>query len=53
MGLKLGLLILRKKHRLRVFKNRGLRRSFEIMRGEVKGGWRKLPNCVICTLRQV
>jgi hypothetical protein len=35
-------LTLREEHRLRVFKNRVLRRIFGPKRGEVTGGWRKL-----------
>jgi hypothetical protein len=35
---------LRKKHRLRVFENRVLRRIFEPKRDEVTGEWRKLHN---------
>jgi hypothetical protein len=38
MGVKLGL------HRLRVFKNRVLRRILEPKREEVTGGWRRLHN---------
>jgi hypothetical protein len=37
-------LTLREEHRLRVFKNRVLRRIFELKRDEVTGGWRKLYN---------
>jgi hypothetical protein len=33
-----------KKHRLRVFENRVLRRIFGPKRDEVTGGWRKLHN---------
>jgi hypothetical protein len=36
-------LTLREEHRLRVFENRVLRRIFGPKRGEVIGGWRKLP----------
>jgi hypothetical protein len=35
---------LRKKHRLRVFENRVLRRIFGPKRDEVTGGWRELHN---------
>jgi hypothetical protein len=35
---------LREEHRLRVFENRALRRSFGPKRDEVTGGWRKLHN---------
>jgi hypothetical protein len=35
-------LTLREEHRLRVFKNRVLRRIFGPKRDEVTGGWRKL-----------
>jgi hypothetical protein len=37
-------LTLREEHRLRVFKNRVLRRMFGAKRDEVKGEWRKLQN---------
>jgi hypothetical protein len=37
-------LTLRQEHRLRVFENRVLKRIFGPKRGEVTGGWRKLPN---------
>jgi hypothetical protein len=37
-------LILREEHRLRVFKNRVLRRMFGPNRKELVGGWRKLRN---------
>jgi hypothetical protein len=37
-------LTLRGEHRLRVFKNRVLRRLFGLNRDEVMGGWRKLHN---------
>jgi hypothetical protein len=37
-------LTLREDHRLRVFKNRVLRRIFGWKRDEVTGGWRKLHN---------
>jgi hypothetical protein len=35
---------LRKKHRLRVFENRVVRRMFGPKREEVAGGWRRLHN---------
>jgi hypothetical protein len=35
---------LREEHRLRVFENRVLRRTFGRKRDEVTGGWRKLHN---------
>jgi hypothetical protein len=35
---------LREEHRLKIFKNRVLRRISELRRGEVTGGWRKLHN---------
>jgi hypothetical protein len=35
---------LREEHRLRVFKNKVLRRIFGPKRDEVTGGWRKLHN---------
>jgi hypothetical protein len=41
MGMKRGL-SLREEHRLRVFKNRVLRRIFGPKRDEVMGEWRKL-----------
>jgi hypothetical protein len=44
MGVKLGLLILREEHRLRVFENRVLRKIFGPNRDEVMGRWRKLHN---------
>jgi hypothetical protein len=44
MGVKLGLLTLRVKHRLRVFENRLLRRIFRWKRDEVTGGWRVKAN---------
>jgi hypothetical protein len=37
-------LTLREEHRLRVFKNKVLRRIFGPKRDEVRGGWRKLHN---------
>jgi hypothetical protein len=37
-------LTLREEHRLRVFKNRVLRRIFGLKRDEVIGGWRKVHN---------
>jgi hypothetical protein len=37
-------LTLREEHRLRVFENRVLRRTFGPKRDEVTGGWRKLHN---------
>jgi hypothetical protein len=37
-------LTLREKHRLRVFENRVLRRTFGTKKGEVTGEWRKLHN---------
>jgi hypothetical protein len=43
MDVKPGL-TLREEHRLRVFKNRVLRRIFGPKRDEVPGGWRKLHN---------
>jgi hypothetical protein len=44
MGLKLGSLILREEHRLRVFENRVLRRIFRPKRDKVTGELRKLHN---------
>jgi hypothetical protein len=48
-------LTLREEHRLRVFKNRVLRRIFGPKMDEVTGGWRNctMRSFVICTLRQV
>jgi hypothetical protein len=37
-------LTLREEHRVRVFENKVLRRTFEPKRDEVTGGWRKLHN---------
>jgi hypothetical protein len=50
MGVKLGLMTLREKHRLRVFENRVLRRIFGPNRDELMGGWRKLHNEVLHNL---
>jgi hypothetical protein len=44
MGAKLGSLTLSEEHRLRVFKNRVLRRLFGPKRDEMMGDWRKLHN---------
>jgi hypothetical protein len=44
MGVKHGLLTLREEHKLRVFKNRVLRRIFGPKRDGVTGGCRKLHN---------
>jgi hypothetical protein len=44
MGVKLGSLTLREKHRLKVFENRVLKRIFGLKKDEVTGGWRKLHN---------
>ena len=38
------MLTLWEEHRLRVFENRGLRRTFGAKRDEVTGEWRKLHN---------
>jgi hypothetical protein len=43
MGVRLGL-TLREEHRLRVFENRVLRRTFKPKRDEVTGEWRRLHN---------
>jgi len=43
-GCETGSLILRDERRLRVFKNRVLRRIFGLKRDEVLGEWRKLHN---------
>jgi hypothetical protein len=54
MGVKWSLTV-REKHKLRVFGNRVLRRTFGPERDRVMGGWRKLHNeeLIIFTLRQV
>jgi hypothetical protein len=44
-------LILREGHRLRVFENRVLRRTFGSKRDEVAGGWRKPNNEELRDLR--
>jgi hypothetical protein len=47
---------LREEHRLRVFKNRVLRRIFGPKRDEVTSGWRKLRNGKLhnfCSLRSI
>jgi hypothetical protein len=44
MGVGTWSLILREKHRLRVFENKVLRRIFGPKRDEVTGDWRKLCN---------
>jgi hypothetical protein len=44
MGVKLKSLTLREEHRLRVFENRVLRRTFGPKRNDVTGEWRKLRN---------
>jgi hypothetical protein len=43
-GFETWSLALRKKHGLRVFENRVLRRMFGPKRCELTGGWRKLHN---------
>jgi hypothetical protein len=43
-GCKTWTLTLREEHRLRMFENRMLRRTFEPKRDEIAGGWRKLHN---------
>jgi hypothetical protein len=45
----------REEHRMRVFENRVLRRTFGPKRDEVMGGWRDMQtrSFVISTLRQV
>jgi hypothetical protein len=50
MVVKLGLLILREKHRLRVFENRVLRTILGLKSDEVTGRWRKLYNEELCDL---
>jgi hypothetical protein len=49
MGMKLGLM-LREKHRLRVFKNRALRMMFGCKRDEVRWEWKRLHNKELCDL---
>jgi hypothetical protein len=44
MGVKLGLLTVREEQRVRVFKNRVLRRIFGPKRDKVTGGWRRIHN---------
>jgi hypothetical protein len=44
MGAETWILTLRVEHRLRVFKNRVLRRMFGPEREKVIGGWRRLHN---------
>jgi hypothetical protein len=44
MGVKFGLSHCGRKHRLKVFKNRVLRKIFGLKRDEVTGEWRKLHN---------
>jgi hypothetical protein len=44
MGVKLGLLTLKEKHRLRHVESRVLRRIFGLKRDEVASGWRALHN---------
>jgi hypothetical protein len=44
VGVKLGSLILREEHRLRMFDNRVLRRIYGPKRDEVTEGWRQLHN---------
>jgi hypothetical protein len=43
-GCEIWSITLREKHRLRVFENRVLRRTFGPKRDEVTGDWRKLHN---------
>jgi hypothetical protein len=43
-GYETWFLTLREKYRLKVFKNRMLRRIFGLKRKEVAGGWRRLHN---------
>jgi hypothetical protein len=54
-GFETWSLMLREEHRLRVFKNRVLRRIFVPKRDEVTGGCRKLhiENFIICTYAQI
>jgi hypothetical protein len=53
MGVRLGLLTLREKHKLRVFENGVLRRIFGPKRDEVTGENCIMRSFVICALRQV
>jgi hypothetical protein len=48
-------LILREKHRLRMFENRVLRRIFELNRDEVTGGGKNciMRSFVICTFHEI
>jgi hypothetical protein len=50
MGLKLGIMTLREKHRLRVFENRVVSKIMTLMMDEVNGEWRKLYNEELCDL---
>jgi hypothetical protein len=53
-GCEAWFLILREKHRFRVFENRMLRRMFGPKREEVAGTWRKLHNeCFISIIRVI
>jgi hypothetical protein len=42
MGVKLGILTSREEHRLKIFKNRVLRKIFRLKRDKIIGGWRKI-----------
>jgi hypothetical protein len=44
VGVKLGLLHIKEKHRLRIFENSILRRLLRRKREEMTGGWRRLHN---------
>jgi hypothetical protein len=46
-------LTLREEHKLKLFENRVLRRIFGPKRDEMVGGWRKLRNEELCTVRQI
>jgi hypothetical protein len=48
-------LIVRKEHKLRVFENRVLRRTYGPKRDGVTGGWKSCitKSCIICILHQV
>jgi hypothetical protein len=52
-GCEIWSLTLQEEHKLRVFKNRELRRIFGPKRGGVTGGWRKLHNEELHHLRSL
>ena len=43
-------LTLREEHRLRVYKNKVLRKTFGAKKGKITGEWRKLPNAELHAL---